>query len=204
MRTQTLKPCRVGSVGSVLLLARKVVSSPLGRVIPKTIIKMVQIASLHRHACVRVGVWQCSPTVLKRPGSVWNCLWGYELKRSPGIIRKSRVSYPGPGFLSSATWPSLPKKHNNGLNQTKPNFKRFSKAVHTRPCWAVLRWDYTTRTPDVSRTPLSLSPGSPCNLQSYEKIMTNILFPEKLRYFYWNNNKLCLKIFWSLLNKIKV
>ena len=53
----------------------------------------------------------------KRPGSVWNCLWGHALKRSPGIIRKSRVSYPGPGFLSSATWPSLPKKHYNGLNQ---------------------------------------------------------------------------------------
>ena len=57
----------------------------------------------------------------KRPGSVWNCLWGNALKRSPGIIRKSRVSYPGPGFLSSATWPSLPKKHYNGLNQTKYN-----------------------------------------------------------------------------------
>ena len=54
----------------------------------------------------------------KRPGSVWNCLWGNALKRSPGIIRKSRVSYPGPGFLSSATWPSLTKKHYNGLNQT--------------------------------------------------------------------------------------
>ena len=52
----------------------------------------------------------------RRPGSVWNCLWGNALKRSPGIIRKSRVSYPGPGFLSSATWPSLPKKHYNGLN----------------------------------------------------------------------------------------
>ena len=59
----------------------------------------------------------------KRPGSVWNGLWGNALKRSPGIIRKSRVSYPGPGFLSSATWPSLPKKHYNGLNQTKPNQK---------------------------------------------------------------------------------
>ena len=57
----------------------------------------------------------------KRPGSVLNCLWGNALKRSPGIIRKSRVSYPGPRFLSSATWPSLPKKHCNGLNQTKPN-----------------------------------------------------------------------------------
>ena len=54
----------------------------------------------------------------KRPGSVLNCLWGNALKRSPGVIRKSRVSYPGPGFLSSATWPSLPKKHYNGLNQT--------------------------------------------------------------------------------------
>ena len=40
----------------------------------------------------------------KRPGSVWNCLWENALKRSPGIIRKSRVSYP-----------SLPKKHYNGL-----------------------------------------------------------------------------------------
>ena len=57
----------------------------------------------------------------KRPGSVCNCLWGNALKRSPGIIRKSRVSYPGPGFLSSATWSSLPKKHYNGLNQTKPS-----------------------------------------------------------------------------------
>ena len=55
----------------------------------------------------------------KRPGSVWNCLWGNALKRSPGINRKSRVSYPGPGFLSSATLPMLPKKHYNGLNQTK-------------------------------------------------------------------------------------
>ena len=64
----------------------------------------------------------------KRPGSVWNCLWENALKRSPGIIRKSRVSYPGPGFLSSATWPSLPKKHYNGLNQTKPNLM----------CWIII------------------------------------------------------------------
>ena len=55
----------------------------------------------------------------KRPGSVWNCLLGHALKRSPGIIRKRRVSYPGPGFLSSASWPSLLKKHYNGLNQKK-------------------------------------------------------------------------------------
>ena len=89
---------------------------------------MVQTASLHRHACVRVGVWQCSPTVQKA-GSVWYCLWGNALKRSPGIIRKSRVSYPSPGFLSSATWPSLPKKHYNGLNQTKPNQSYFSSVI---------------------------------------------------------------------------
>ena len=63
----------------------------------------------------------------KRPGSVWNCLWGNALKRSPGIICKSRVSYPGLGFLSSATWPSLPKKHYNGLNQTKPKINILSK-----------------------------------------------------------------------------
>ena len=47
----------------------------------------------------------------KRPGSVWNCLWGNALKSSPGINRKSRVSYPGPG------WPMVPKKHYNGLSK---------------------------------------------------------------------------------------
>ena len=46
---------------------------------------------------------------------MWNCLWGQALERYPEIYRKSRVSYPGPGFLSSATWPSLPKKHYNEL-----------------------------------------------------------------------------------------
>ena len=51
----------------------------------------------------------------KRPGNMWNCIWGHALKRSPGIIRKSRVSYPVPGFLSNATWPLLPKKPYNGL-----------------------------------------------------------------------------------------
>ena len=32
------------------------------------------------------------------------------------VIHKSSLLYPGPGFLSSATWPSLPKKHYNGLS----------------------------------------------------------------------------------------
>ena len=70
-----------------------------------------------------------SAQLSKRPGSVWNCLWGNALKRSPGIIRKSRVSYPGPGFLSSATWPSLPKKHYNGLNQTSARWTSLSPKV---------------------------------------------------------------------------
>ena len=68
----------------------------------------------------------------KRPGSVWNCLWGNALKRSPGIIRKSRVSYPGPGFLSSATWPMLPKKHYNGLNQTNQTKISWAIDMHTQ------------------------------------------------------------------------
>ena len=66
----------------------------------------------------------------KRPGSVLNSLWGNALKRSPGIIRKSRVSYPGPGFLSCATWPSLPKKHYNGLNQTKQPPSQFRSQTY--------------------------------------------------------------------------
>ena len=65
---------------------------------------------------------------------MWNCLWGHALKRSPGINRKSRVSYPGPGFLSSATWPWLPKKHYNGLNQTntlcKSGMNPISRLTH--------------------------------------------------------------------------
>ena len=37
----------------------------------------------------------------------------YVPKRSPRINRNSRVLYPGPGpgFLSSVTWPLLSKKH---------------------------------------------------------------------------------------------
>ena len=89
-------PCRVGLVISVSA------SHTVGRGFASwpghtKDIKMVQTASLHGRQCVRVGLWQCRPTV-KKPGSVWNCLWGHALKRSPGINRKSRVLYPGPGF----------------------------------------------------------------------------------------------------------
>ena len=71
----------------------------------------------------------------KRPGSVWNCLWGNARKRSPGIIRKRSVSYPGPGFLSSATWHSLPKKHYNGSNQTK--LRLLCQTVFNMTCQSV-------------------------------------------------------------------
>ena len=48
------------------------------------------------------------------------------LKRSPGINRNSRVSFPSPGFLSSVTWPLLPKKHYNGLIESY-KMKQFFK-----------------------------------------------------------------------------
>ena len=38
---------------------------PPGQVTPKTFIKIEQTASLHGTKCVRVGVWQCSPTIRK-------------------------------------------------------------------------------------------------------------------------------------------
>ena len=71
----------------------------------------------------------------KRPDSVLNCLWRHALKRSPGINRKSRVSYPGPAFLSIATWPSLPKKDYNGLiNQSETDlFFSWPYAYSTGP-----------------------------------------------------------------------
>ena len=78
--------------------------------------KMEQIDHDSLHCTQALGKESDSAARLyKRPGSVWNCLWEHALERSPVIYRKSRVSYPGPGFLSSATWPSPPKKHYNGL-----------------------------------------------------------------------------------------
>ena len=91
---KSLPPCRVGLV----------ISLP-GRVIPKTIIKLPPCMA--RNA---LGLeFGSAARLSKRPGRVWNCLWGHALKRSPGINHKSRVSYPGPAFLYGATWPSLLK-----------------------------------------------------------------------------------------------
>ena len=86
-------PCRVGSVVSVS--TSPTVSSPPGRVIPKTIIKMVQTASLHGTHVLELE-FDSAARLSKRPGSVWNCLRGHALKRSPGINRKGRVLYPCP------------------------------------------------------------------------------------------------------------
>ena len=105
-------------------------SSPPDRVIPnEDHYKMVQSASLYVMQCIRVGVWQCSPTFQK-------CLWGHALKKSPGINRKSRVLYPDPRFLSSATWPLLLKKHYNGLiNQSIIFFLVFCGGGGRRNHW---------------------------------------------------------------------
>ena len=84
------------------------------QVIPKTIIKMVQTAPLHGMNASGL-VFGSAARLSKRLESVWNCLWEQTFKKDPGIICKSRVLYPGPGFLSSAIWHSLSKKQNIGL-----------------------------------------------------------------------------------------
>ena len=73
-------------------------------------LKMVQTASLHGTQCVQMAV---QPDCLKGRVVCGTSLWGHALERSHGINRKSRISFPV--FLSSAAWPSLPKKHYDGL-----------------------------------------------------------------------------------------
>ena len=87
---------------------------------------------------------------------MWNCLWEHAVKRSPGIIRKSRVLYPGPGFLSSATWPSLPKKHYNGLinqsiNQINCCPAAFPDCLIGRASLVFILRDVTSYTPLLAR-----------------------------------------------------
>ena len=91
---------------------------------------------------------------------MWNCLWGHAFKRSPGINRKSRVSYPSPGFLSSATWPSLPKKHYNGLKLDRMEWINWiylinkfvpGKTPACRHTWsAIQRWTALTASSSAS------------------------------------------------------
>ena len=75
------------------------------------------------------------------------------LKRSPEINRKSRVSYPGPRLLSSATWSSLPLNHT--INGVRANIFRhlfyayikgiyefllaFSNGTNCLPAWHAMR-----------------------------------------------------------------
>ena len=76
---------------------------------------MVQTVSLHSMRALGKD-FDSAARLSKRPGSVCGTVYGdMHLKRSPGINGKSRVSYPGPEFLSNATWPLLQKKHYNGL-----------------------------------------------------------------------------------------
>ena len=70
---------------------------------------MVQIASLFG-THVLGQEFDSAAQLSKRTGSAWNCPWGHANKRPAGINRKSRVSCSSPRFLSSATWPSMPKK----------------------------------------------------------------------------------------------
>ena len=86
-----------------------------------------------------------------RYGSMRNCLWGHALKMSPGINRRSRVSYSGPGFLSSATWPSLPKKHFNGLNQPKSDYFIFESIDVQRKATLQTSGDFAIKSDSVTK-----------------------------------------------------
>ena len=109
-------PCRVGLVVSVSTSHTVGRGFAYGWVIPKTIIKMVQTASLHRHACVTVGVWQCSLTVLKGRVVCGTVYGDMHLKDLLGSFSSVGYCIPVPDFyLVHATWSSLPKKHYNGL-----------------------------------------------------------------------------------------
>ena len=84
-----------------MLLYGQVVSSPPGRGIPKTIIKMAQTVSLHGTQCVRVGVWQCSPTFFLKGrvyvvcGSVYGDMY---LKDILGSIVRVGYRIPVPDY----------------------------------------------------------------------------------------------------------
>ena len=89
----------------------------------KTMIKMVQTVTLLGTQVLGLQELTVQPDCLKGR-VVYRTLWRHAFKRSPGINRKSRVSYPSLGFLFSATWPLMLKKHYNGLiNQSISRIK---------------------------------------------------------------------------------
>ena len=104
----------------------------LSWVTPKTIIKMLQTASLLGMQ-VLGSEFGCATHLWERPGSVWNCLWGHALLRSPGINCMSRVLYSGRGFISRATRNSMSKKHSNWIDLSIE-----------RPTLVFLFWLYVT------------------------------------------------------------
>ena len=118
----SFSPCWVGSVGSVSASRTVGCEFAFRPCHTKDLNKMVQTASLHgMHA---LGLEFGSAVQLSKGRVVCGTVYGeMHLKDLLGSFVRARVSYPGPRFLSSATWHSLPKKHYNGLNQTIP-FRR--------------------------------------------------------------------------------
>ena len=78
------------------------------------IIKIVQTVSV---LGTQASGWEVGSAawLYNRLGSVWNCLWGCALYKSPGINYKSRVLYLTPRWPPHAAWPSMLKKHYNEL-----------------------------------------------------------------------------------------
>ena len=66
------------------------------------------------------------------------------LKDLLGSFVRVGISYHGPGFLSSVTWPSLPKKHYNGLNQIIIYFQLSFKMFGMR-CSRLTDWRFLHR-----------------------------------------------------------
>ena len=99
--------------------------------------------------------------------------------------RKSRVLYPSPGFLSSAIWPSLLKKHYNGLiNQSicffvyRTRVRRFSitdsidEILEDEAFWSSSQsessWSSYDKTKDSKSTNQEQPPNHPLNNNNNE------------------------------------
>ena len=108
------KPCRVRLVVSVSASHTVGMSSSPGQVIPKTIIKMVQTASLHCISMIKVGVWQ--PECLKGRVVCGTVYGDMHLKDLMGSIIRVGYCIRVPDFYLALHSLSLLKKHFNGLN----------------------------------------------------------------------------------------
>ena len=79
---------------------------------------MVQTASLHRHACVRVGVLAVHPNCLKGRVVCRTVYGEMHLKDLLGSFVKVGYRIPVPDFYLVLHGLRCEKKHYNGLNQT--------------------------------------------------------------------------------------